>query len=158
MMAAVAEGIEQIPVLILEDVDDAAAMKIGQVDNSRYGTDDAIALARIYDNLGMSDEELAAFLPFAASDLSEIRQIVDVDLGELDLITDDPGNPEEFVRDEYQPEARTHDIMKFRIGIADAEKIRSKVTNVIKKQGFNDRDEMTAAGDALSYILLGAPE
>lgn len=157
VQVAISVGLVEIPVLDLGVVDDKRARKISLLDNSRYGTDDSIALAKVFEEIGMTSKELAEFLPFSTLDLDMISSSVDIDLRELDdMIADDDPEENKFVPEDYQPELRTHDIMKFRIPLADAEKIRQRVEKVMKSQGFTDNDQMTAAGEALAYIINGA--
>lgn len=55
---AVALGIKEIPVLNLGVISDAKAKKIGLVDNARYGVDDTISLAKVFEEIGVSPEQL----------------------------------------------------------------------------------------------------
>lgn len=157
--AAVELGLKEVPVLNLGPMDDAKAKKIGLVDNSRYGTDDTISLAKLYEEIGASDEELATFLPFTEADFDTVRRTIDIDLDGLDLEVDDdePVDVDE-VREKAKP-PKTHDMLRFRVSLGDAEKIRQLIEKTIKKHGLADEtDELTAQGDALAMLLLGSGE
>lgn len=154
--AAVELGIKSVPVLNLGTVDDARAKKISLVDNSRYGTDDTISLAKIYEELGLTSEDLAAFMPYSQADFDTVKRAIDIDLDALDIdIGDDdqPVDPEDI----KERPSRTHDTLKFRVSLGNAEKIRQMVEKAIKKHGFDEAtDDLTAAGEALAHLLLAS--
>lgn len=156
---AVDLGIKEVPFLNLGRISDVQAKKITLLDNSRYGSDDTISLAKLYDEIGLSSEELASWLPYTATDFDTVARSVDINLDEIDLLVDDdePGvDPEDLPGERAQ---RTHDILKFRVSLGDAEKIRQRIEKAMKKQGFgDDGDELTAAGLALAHLLLGSDE
>lgn len=155
--AAVEMGIREVPVLNLGRMEDAKAKKIGLVDNSRYGTDDTISLAQLYTELGLTNEDLAAFLPYSELDFDTVKKAIDIDLDDLDITLDDdePGDPEAI----RERPAKTHDILKFRVSLGNAERIRQAVEKTIKRQGFDsETDDLTAAGEALAYLLLNADD
>ncbi len=45
--------------------------------------------------------------------------------------------------------------MRFKVTNADAEKITREISQVRKTHGFTAEDDLTNAGDALVYLLLG---
>lgn len=152
---AIEMGIKEIPYVNLGRISDAEAKKITLLDNARYGTDDTISLAKIYEEIGLSSAELAEFLPYTETDFDTVARAVDINLDDIDILVDDdsPTDPEE-VRD--RP-ARTHDILKFRVSLGDAEKIRQLIEKTMKREGFaEDGDELTGAGQALAHMLLGS--
>lgn len=150
-------GMKTVPVINVGRISDAKAKKIGLVDNARYGSDDTISLAKIYEEIGISSEELAAFLPFSQQDFDTISSAVDIDLDALELMggeEDDKGLDPEEVR--APKPARTHDFLRFRVTMGDAEKIRQLIEKTMKAEGLNDEDELTAAGMALAFLLLNS--
>jgi hypothetical protein len=54
--------------------------------------------------------------------------------------------------------AKTHTIMRFKIAIADSERIAERLAKVQKRQGFTAADDLTNAGDALVHELFSAAE
>lgn len=155
---AIDMGLKEVPFLNVGRISDAEAKKITLVDNSRYGTDDTISLAKIYEEIGLSSAELAAFLPYTETDFDTVARAVDIDLDDIDIMVDDDqtADPEE-VRSERP--AKTHDILKFRVSLGDAEKIRQLIEKTMKREGFaDDNDELTGAGMALAHLLLGTEE
>lgn len=156
--AAIELGIKEIPVLNLGHMPDDQARKIGLVDNSRYGIDDTISLAKIYEDLGLSSDELASFLPYTDIDFDTVKKAIEIDLDDLDIIIDEDDKPDADTSERQKPQ-RTHEILKFRVALGDAEKIRVRVEKTMKREGFSDDgDEMTAAGQALAHMLLGGDE
>lgn len=154
--AAIELGLSQIPVLNLGPVSDDKAKKIGLVDNSRYGVDDTISLANLIEELGVTSEELASFMPFTETDFDTIRRTVDIDLDDLDFHVDDDEDEEEPEKIDRPAKAlKTHEVMRFRVSLANAERIRQLIEKTIRKNGLDaDTDELTAAGDALALLLL----
>lgn len=153
--AAVELGIKSVPVLNLGTVDDTRAKKISLVDNSRYGTDDTISLAKIYEELNLTSEDLAAFMPYSEADFDTVKRAIDIDLDALDIdVNDNEAVDPEDIRE--RP-SRTHDTLKFRVSLGNAEKIRQMVEKAIKKHGFDEAtDDLTAAGEALAHLLLAS--
>lgn len=147
-------GIAQVPILNLGMVPDAKAKKIGLVDNSRYGTDDTIKLAKLLDELGASADELSTFLPFTQTDFDVIQRATDINLDELEMLSpEDDDGPDEPVERQERP-AKTHDVLRFRVAIGDAEKINQLIEKTIKREGMSGDDDLTAAGNALALLLL----
>jgi ParB-like chromosome segregation protein Spo0J len=146
-------GLTEVPTLNLGIISDVKAKKIGLIDNSRYGVDDTISLAKLYEEIGMSASELAEFLPFSEQDFETISRAVDIDIDNLDLDDDDAdGLAEETAK---RPE-KTHDILRFRVSLGDAERIRQMIETTIKSERLQDDDDLTAAGSALAILLITA--
>jgi hypothetical protein len=146
-------GIKEIPVFDLGAISDAKAKKVSLVDNSRYGTDDAIALAKLYEEIGFSSAQLAEFLPFTEVDFNTIMRSVEIDLDSLELPEDGDDIPPPSARP-----PKTHEVLRFRVSMGDAERIRKMVETTIRSEGFSDDDEMTAAGAALAVLLLNTED
>jgi ParB family chromosome partitioning protein len=151
---AVDMGLSKVPIINVGAIDDAKAKKIGLIDNSRYGNDDTIRLAKIYEEIGLSSEELAEFLPWSQLDFDTISAAVNIDLDALDMMQDgDDDTPDlDDIRKPKPP--ATHEVMRFRVPISDGERIRKRIETTLKAEGLNDDDELTAAGSALAFLLL----
>lgn len=158
--AADRKGLKLIPYVNLGPIDDQKAKEIGLVDNARYGADDVTELARLLKEIG-DVSELSSFMPFTDEDAASIFAAGSIDLDELKM-------DEEFdLKDEKAPEieeprspktARTHAVMRFKVAIADAERIAEIIARVKKEYGYTTSDELTNAGDALSHLLLMTAE
>lgn len=149
-------GLKKIPILNVGSIDDHQAKKIGLVDNSRYGTDDSLKLAKLLEDLKVETPDLTGFLPLQDEDLQVIMRAVDINLDDLEVrpedAHDEPTSPEERT----ERPAKTHDVLKFRVTMRDAEAIRALIEKTIKKESLDDgSDDMTIAGSALSILLLG---
>lgn len=153
--AAIELGLETIPVVNMGEISDVQARKIGLTDNHRYGTDDAIQLAKIFEEIGADSAEIEKLIPVSQADIDAVLNIVEMDLDDFDVELpedeDDEDGDEPPTRE--RPE-RTHDILKFRVTLKDAELIRQVVEKTIKRESLGDQDEMSAAGAALAYLLL----
>jgi ParB/RepB/Spo0J family partition protein len=152
--AAIELGLATVPVVNLGTIDDVRAKKISLVDNHRYGNDDVIQLAKIIEDIGEDSADLEAFMPVSTADIEAVMNMVDLDLDNFDLELDD--EDDEFDDEASRPErqVKTHDVLKFRVSLRDAEEIRQLIEKTIKREGFDDNDDMTNAGDALSHLLL----
>jgi ParB-like chromosome segregation protein Spo0J len=148
--AAIELGLATIPVLDLGFVDDDRAKKIGLIDNARYGTDDTLALARLLEEIGATQEDMASILPFSEADITGIFSSLDID---LDRLGDEDEEPTEPSAPKDRP-LKTHEVMRFRLSLADAERVRKEIERIIGEEGFNDEDEMSNAGRALAFALL----
>lgn len=152
--AAVELGLVEVPVLNLGAIPDDKAKKIGLVDNSRYGTDDTIRLAELLASLGSDSDELANFLPFSDTDFDTIRRSVEIDIDDLQMHMDEDDQEPEVRPDRAEKPQKTHDLLRFRVGLSNAEKINQLIEKTIKREGLTGDDELTAAGDALALLLL----
>ena len=152
--AAIELGMDSIPIVVLDDVSEEDAKKISLVDNHRYGNDDAIMLAEILGDIG-DMTGLADILPASLDDLNDMMAAAEVDLENLDVeLPEDEDTPEHVEKPAERP-ARTHDVLRFRLTMSDAEKVRRMIERTISAEGLADEDDMTAAGNALSLLLLG---
>lgn len=145
-------GYTEIPIADLGEISDTKAKEISVIDNARYGVDDTIKFADLLKDIG-DMEEVTHFLPYGDADLSAIFAASSIAL-------DDLGNAPEVEVDTEVPDepvapkpAKTHQIMRFKIGLADAERITALIAKTQKDHGFNTADELTNAGDALVHLL-----
>lgn len=146
-------GIEEVPVINLGPIDDAKAKEIGLVDNGRYGADDTLALAELLKELS-ADADLSTFLPYSQEDLSALFTATDIDLDSLTLSEDDTDTlPDEPVTDSKP--VRTHQVMRFKVPIDDADTVSKIIKEIIETQGYTDGSSLENAGDALVYLCSG---
>lgn len=148
---AIELGLDKLPVFNLGRIDDKRAKEISLADNARYGTDDTIELAELLKTL--DTDELQVFLPYGESDINEIFSS-NIALEELELEEDIETKLE--TPDDLEPvvkPAKTHTIMRFKVPIADAERITALIASTQKEYGFTEADELTNVGDALVHIL-----
>ena len=149
---AIAAGMTEVPIFNLGVISDDKAKKISMADNARYGADDTLALAKLIEGLDDADT-LQNFLPYTEADVSAICSSTDIALDDLDL----PGSFEEEegpAGPAPEKVAKTHTIMRFKVQIADAEKITELLVRVKKHNNFTTSDDLTNAGDALVHQLF----
>jgi len=147
--AAISMGFEEVPTLNLGEVSDARAKEIGLIDNARYGSDDANALADILKEIG-KDVDVASFLPFTDAELAALATDLTVDDIDSLLGEDDGSKDEPEERAEKKPP--THTIMRFKVGREDEGIVRDLINDIMKEQNFTEEDELTNAGDALVFL------
>lgn len=145
-------GEATIQIVDLGYIDERTAKEIMLADNSRYGTDDVIGLAELLDSLG-SHEEISSFLPYTDDDFKAIFSSVDIQLDELE-IDEDEEKPAEKDPEEPIRAPKTHALMRFKVPIADGERITKLIAEAQKRFGYTAADELTNAGDALVHLLL----
>jgi ParB-like chromosome segregation protein Spo0J len=157
---AVALGYVEVPVANLGYVDELHAKEIGVIDNARYGVDDTLSLAELLKEIGDSDE-LQEFLPYGSADIDAIFSAVSIDLDDLELDEDfeKTSEPEEPA---LPKPSKTHTVMRFKIALADAERITALIASTRRTHDFTGADELTNAGDALvlllnNYLTTGDP-
>jgi ParB family chromosome partitioning protein len=146
--AAIRLGYAEVPVVNLGEINESRAREITLIDNGRYGRDDAGALAALIEELGASSAELAHFLPFDLAELEAITASASIDLDSLGLDEDDAPQAEKPPRS-----AKTHEVMRVKVAMEDAEKVRLALKTVMVDQGFSEADELTNAGDALVWLV-----
>lgn len=151
---AVKLGFDEVPVMNLGPIDDVEAKEISLADNARYGSDDTTALAALLSDLSDNFQD---FLPFTDADVKSIFAATDIALDDLDLddVLEEPTSPD--LKNEPAPKpAKTHSVMHFRVTNADAERIAEIIGRVKKDQGFTAEDDLSNAGNALAYLLIGS--
>lgn len=142
-------GLESIPVVNLGKVSDERAKEIGLIDNARYGEDDALALAELLKELG-DPEEIMSILPIDDKDLETIFAATSIALDDLDG-TDGEELPD--LHSEVGKPLKTHQIMRFKVPIEDAEWVQKAIETTMNSQGYLDDDAMSNAGNALIHLL-----
>lgn len=149
--SAIRLGLKPIPVINLGPIDDLKAKEIGLADNARYGMDDTLGLAELLEELG-NPHDLSSFLPWTDTDLKAIFASTTIALDDLDF---DEEREEPAASEERVKAPKTHTIMRFKVPIGDSERISELIAEAQKRQGFTEADELTNAGDALVFLLLG---
>ena len=144
--AAKTLGLSSIPAVVLSNVDERQAKEIGLIDNARYGEDDVLSLAELLSELGNADD-LASFLPFVDQELAMLNKHADIDLDTLGL-EEEPETPAREKR-----AGKTHQVMRFKIAVEDADEISNFIREVQQTQGYTESDKLTNAGDALVWIV-----
>lgn len=150
--AAIELGLKTVPVVNLGVISEVHARKVGLVDNHRFGNDEVIALAKIFEEIGEGSEMLSEILPISQADIDAVIGVTEIDLDSFDIEIDDddekPGSEERRERP-----LKTHEILKFRMTLPDAERVRQAVERTIKREGLKDGDDLTNAGQALALLL-----
>ena len=141
-------GQDSVPVLNLGQIDDQKAKEIGLIDNARYGQDDATALAELLEDLG-GVSEMAAFLPIGDAEIAALSTEIDDDDIESLLNDDDPQQGAE----KPERKVKTHQVMRFKVPMSDADAVQDFFERVMQDQGFTDGDSLTNAGDALVHVV-----
>jgi ParB-like chromosome segregation protein Spo0J len=147
-------GLQTIPVVNLGKIDDKRAKEISVIDNARYGIDDTLSFADLLKELGDA-ATLQDFLPYTETDFAEIFSSADISLDDLDVAENDTEDAAK--EDDPAPArpAKTHTIMRFKIGLRDAERVTALIASTQKTHGLTASDELTNAGDALVELLFG---
>ena len=153
--SAVRVGLDSIPIFNLGPISDKEAKEISLADNARYGADDTLALAVLLKELG-NENEIQSFLPYDNDDLTSIFSSQAIDLDELGIDGKFDGKEEQ----EREPELpiakvpKTHAIMRFKVPLADSERITELIARIETAHGYTASDQLTNAGDALVHLLL----
>ena len=143
-------GYTQLPIFNVGRISEKQAKEISLADNGRYGEDDTLALAELLKEIGGSDEA-SLFLPFADDELTSIFSATSVALDEIDLTSDDDNT--EPLPDLAATKVQTHQMMRFKVPIDDAESVSKLIEKTMKTQRFTDEDSLTNAGNALVHLL-----
>jgi len=153
---AVELGHTEVPIVNLGKISELQAKEIGVIDNARYGADDTLGFSELLKEIG-DVADLQDFLPYGDTDLSAIFSASNIALDELELHTS--SDREEDDEDDDEPVAKpqkTHNIMRFKVSIADTDRIIALISSTKKTHGFTTEDDLTNAGDALVQLLLGS--
>lgn len=146
--SAIRLGLLLVPVVDLGEVSEDRAREITLVDNGRYGRDDSGALAKLIEELHAGRDELAGFLPFDLSELEAIASSAAIDLDTLGLDEEDAPKAEKPPR-----VSKTHEMMRFKVAVEDADRLRQALATVMADQGFSEADQLSNAGDALVWLV-----
>jgi ParB-like chromosome segregation protein Spo0J len=147
-------GIESVPVVVLKNVDDKRAKAMGLADNGRYGQDDALKLSEILKDIG---DEFVGMLAFSEQDLAGIFASSSVNLDDLGF--DDDADSSELTPADAPRSTITHQVMRFKVPVEDAERVEKFIQNIVKTRGFSsEQDSMVQVGMALVEIINAAKE
>lgn len=144
-------GYKTVPVVNLGEIDEKKAKEISLVDNGRYGEDDALMLGEILKELG-SANELMSFLPYSDTELDSLFDASNISLDDLDVPENDEPLPD---LSQAAKQVQTHQIMRFKVPIEDADYVQRLIESTMKAQGYTEDDALTNAGHALVHILRG---
>lgn len=142
-------GYKTVPVIDLGEIDDVKAKKIGLIDNGRYGEDDTLQLAELLKTISEDFEDISSILPYSNDELESIFSASKISLDDLDLDDSDDNLPDLSKAKATQ----THQILRFKVPIEDADLVQKAIEQIMKSQGFKDDDSMTNAGNALVYMV-----
>jgi len=148
---AVELGMANVPTINLGRISDERAREISLIDNARYGVDDTMRLAELLNSLDSS--EIADIMPWSDEDIASIVDSLAVDVDDLDLDADADIDTDPDADASQTRPAKTHEILRFKCTLNDAARVRERVLDVIRSQGFNTSDDLSNAGDALVHIL-----
>lgn len=151
--AAVELGLETIAVYNLGPISEKKAKEISVIDNQHYGHEDTFGLSEL---LREFDGDVEAFLPMTDEDLKTLFKASTINFDDLDLPesshVDSMLNPD----DALAAAPITHQLLRFRVPLGDAEFVQRCIENIIKREGFSGSDSLTNAGDALVQLCRGA--
>lgn len=150
---AIELGESEVPVANLGIISDKQAKEIGLIDNARYGTDDTLGLSDLLKEIG-DVPELQSFLPYGQADIDAIFSASVIALDDLEIDESFEKSAETDIPDTPAPKlAKTHAQMRFKVPIADAERLTALIAKTQKDFGYTTEDELTNAGDALIHLL-----
>lgn len=150
---AIELGALEVPVANLGFIPDKQAKEIGVIDNARYGADDTLSFADLLKEIGNVDE-LQDFLPYGEADLDAIFSSSVIALDDLG-IDENFDAPAEDAAEEEKPikPTKTHAVMRFKLPLADAERLTALIARTQKDEGLTTEDQLTNAGDALVHLM-----
>lgn len=145
-------GHKSVPVLNLGRISDEQAKKALLLDNSRYGEDEAGKLSALLSDIGEADD-LVEWLNMDFEDLQTLMS-ADAELeADLDLLDelDDMGE-DHAEADVPAREVQTHQTMKFKIPVEDAEFVADVLEGIMSAQKIADSDSLVRSGEALMWL------
>lgn len=151
-------GLASVPVMNLGRITDSQAKTIGLIDNGRYGEDDGLKLQAILVDLRQDGAtDFLDLLPVSDEDLAGMFGGSDIDLDAIGFDPEDDKDDQRSLDEIANRPAPSHELMRFKVPIADRERIESFIGSVIKARGLSsEEDSMVAAGMALVEIVNAA--
>lgn len=141
-------GLSKVPVLNFGYISDRKAKDISVADNDGYGSNDLAKLKPLILEIQEETGDID-FLPYGLNELDDILSTVDsFNLDELGI--DDEDDP---IGADMPRSIQSHQVMRFKVPIDDAETVTRSVEAVIKANNLNESDSLTNAGDALMIII-----
>lgn len=145
-------GHESVPVINLGQISDEDAKRALLLDNSRYGEDDAARLSALLADIGTADE-LVDWVNMDLSDLESLIGSSDSGTDELALLDDlDDLGSDDSDLPETTREIQTHQTMKFKVDLEDAEFVKEVIESIISSQRIDDSDSSVRSGEALLWL------
>ncbi|GAL22967.1 hypothetical protein JCM19235_1268 [Vibrio maritimus] len=146
-------GYDEVPVLNLGKISDTQAKKALLLDNSRYGEDEVGKLSALLEEIG-TPEELATYMTYTEDDLATLMTSdIETDLGELDELDELSYIDEEDDAPAPTRDLKTHQTMKFKVDVENADMVKESIEHIIKNQGIDDSDALVKSGDALTWLV-----
>jgi hypothetical protein len=151
---AIELGHETIDVYNLGVISDLKAKEISIIDNQHFGVEDQFGMGKILQEIQDSgDVMVGEFLPFSDRDLNTIFRSTKIDLETLDLDEEvDSLIPDYRPEDSVARAPVTHQQMRFKVPLKDAEFVTRVIEGIIKRQGLKQSDSLASAGDALVWL------
>lgn len=146
--AAITLGMEGIDAYNLGPISDAKAKEISVIDNQHYGVEDSYGLAQLLQQMEGPDE----YMPFSDADLADLFKSSSIDLDSLGF-DEEELTPADKVEEAAAKATVTHQIMRFKVAMKDAEFVTRAIESVQRRQNFKSGDSLADAGDALVHIL-----
>jgi ParB-like chromosome segregation protein Spo0J len=150
---AIELGESEVPVANLGVIAEKQAKEIGLIDNARYGADDTLGLSDLLKEIG-DVPELQSFLPYGQADIDAIFSASVIALDDLEIDESFEKSSETDEAETPLPKvAKTHAVMRYKVPLADAERLTALIAKTQKSHGYTTEDELTNAGDALVHLL-----
>lgn len=149
-------GWPEMDVYNLGRISEARAKEISVVDNQHYGVEDAFGLGNLLKDF---EVDAGSILPFTETELEQLYQSTKIDFDALE-IPEDSAFSDERAEEENRADrpTATHQVMRFKVPLADAEKVERAIDRVMKREGFTGSDSLTNAGDALVWLVTNYAE
>ena len=94
--------------------------------------------------------EMAEFLPIGDVEMAALSTQIDDD--EIENLLSDAPEDKGGEEPEKKP-SKTHQIMRFKVPIEDADDVTDHFEKIMQEQGFTEADSLTNAGDALVWLI-----
>lgn len=144
---------QKVPIWNMGRISESEAKKITMLDNSQYGDQNDNKFIELFESAEWSVEDYTAMLPVEKEDLTNIFDHITVDLSEFDQLEDDEEPIDLDIGSDSGSNARSHQIIRFKVSLQDAHLVTDKIEQIKKDNGFTEGDELTNAGDALIHLF-----
>jgi ParB-like chromosome segregation protein Spo0J len=156
---AIALGMGKVPATNLGVISDVRAKRITLLDNGRYGEDNHEKLSQLLSEGIGTIEDLLAILPIDEAELTgyfDHDNDLQKELDSLGDLSDDDFEGGEIDLDIKNKPTKTHEILRFKVSVDDAERAKEVINRITREQGFTESDALTNAGDAFVWLLKTA--
>lgn len=155
--ALITLGHTEVPILNLGVISERRAKEITLLDNSQYGDLDHYKFAELVGDGQLGDmSELLSKLPMDEDELSNLFDHSLDEIENLEMEFDDDDSDTIDLEPPANSNARTHQIMRFKIPSEDAHLVTELINRIKAEQGFTESDDLTNAGDALIHFVKEA--